>query len=116
MAAQIEERLASFQVLLPEFVWLFCRLCGQSIEKPGEVTVHELATLMVLRAHLFKQLKMARSSNAGPNQATSALNPVDESLLPTPSGVGLKGVTALSDGTVVAVGTTSNNNAVILHN
>ena len=72
VAGRIEERLASFQVLLPEFVWLFCRLCGQSIEKPGEVTVQELATLMVLRAHLSKQLKMARSSNAGPNQATSA--------------------------------------------
>jgi hypothetical protein len=62
VARLIEERLASFQVLLPEFVLLFCRLCGQSIEKPGEVTVHELATLMVLRAHLLQQLQTARNS------------------------------------------------------
>jgi hypothetical protein len=38
------------------------------------------------------------------------------SLLATPSGVGtLEGVTALSDGTVVAVGQGSNGSAVILH-
>ena len=37
-------------------------------------------------------------------------------LLTTPSGVGLFAVTALSDGTVVAVGAGSNNSAVILQN
>lgn len=38
------------------------------------------------------------------------------SLLATPSGVNLNGVTALSDGIVVAVGVGSNNSAVILRN
>jgi len=38
------------------------------------------------------------------------------SVLATPSGVNLNGVTALSDGIVVAVGVGSNNSAVILQN
>jgi hypothetical protein len=47
---------------------------------------------------------------------TEHWNGTNWSLLTTPSGVGLFGVTALSDGTVVAVGGASNNNAVILQN
>ncbi len=42
-------------------------------------------------------------------------NGMNWGLVNTPSGVGLFGVTALSDGTVVAVGV-SNNSAVILEN
>jgi hypothetical protein len=47
---------------------------------------------------------------------TEHWNGTSWTILATPSGVSLDGVTALGDGTVVAVGAGSNNSAVILSN
>jgi len=49
--SQIETRLTALPELRSEFALLFCRLCGQA-EASGELTVHDLATLMVLRTRL----------------------------------------------------------------
>jgi hypothetical protein len=55
-------------------------------------------------------------SNSNAKPLTEHWDGTSWSLLATPSGVNLHGVTALSDGIVVAVGAGSNNSAVILQN
>jgi hypothetical protein len=54
--AQVEARLGTFSELQQELSLLFGRICGQQ-QPPGEMTVHDLAALMVLRSRVSRQFK-----------------------------------------------------------
>lgn len=59
---QVEARLNGFSDIFPELTSIFLRLCGRRDSLPEGVTVHDLATLMVLRV----RLERASASISGP--------------------------------------------------
>ncbi len=59
--AQLESRLGAFPEFHQEFRLLFSRICGRQ-EPSGELTTHDLAALIVLRARLYSQARQPQTT------------------------------------------------------